>query len=83
MTVSSSFPLHVDVTTTSRERVAHSFSNTLYGVLFGVVSGMMVIVAIKELLPTARRYDPKDTVVTNAFVIGMGIMAISLVLFVA
>lgn len=61
--------------------LANSFSDELYGVLFGMVSGMMVIISVRELLPTAHRYDPEDTVVTFAFIGGMGIMAISLVLF--
>ena len=46
-----------------------------------MVSGMMVIIAIRELMPTAHRYDPEDSVVTVSFIVGMGIMALSLVLF--
>ncbi|CAB9514649.1 Zinc transporter ZupT [Seminavis robusta] len=61
--------------------LANSFSDELYGVLFGMVSGMMVIISAKELLPTAHRYDSDDSLVTNAFIIGMAIMALSLVLF--
>lgn len=61
--------------------LANSFSDTLYAVLFGMVSGMMVIIAIRELMPTAHRYDPEDSVVTVSFIVGMGIMALSLVLF--
>ena len=52
-----------------------------YAVLFGVVAGMMVIISIKELLPTAHRYDPGDSVASNSFIIGMAVMAFSLVLF--
>jgi len=62
--------------------LANSFSDTMYAVLFGLVGGMMVIISIRELLPTAHRYDPQDTVVTLSFILGMFIMAISLVLFV-
>lgn len=62
--------------------LATSFSDTMYAVLFGIVSGMMVIISVKELLPTAHRYDPEDTVVTYSFMGGMAIMALSLVLFV-
>lgn len=62
--------------------LANSFSDHMYAVLFGLVAGMMVIISIRELLPTAHRYDPEDTVVTYSFIIGMGIMALSLVLFV-
>lgn len=61
--------------------LANSFSDRLYGILFGVVSGMMVIISARELLPTAHRYDPEDTVVTYCFMFGMAVMAISLVLF--
>lgn len=62
--------------------LANSFSDTLYAVLFGLVAGMMVIISARELIPTAHRYDPEDTVVTYSVIIGMAIMAISLVLFV-
>eukprot|EP00548_Thalassiothrix_antarctica_P018995 CAMPEP_0194194188 /NCGR_PEP_ID=MMETSP0154-20130528/75444_1 /TAXON_ID=1049557 /ORGANISM="Thalassiothrix antarctica, Strain L6-D1" /LENGTH=452 /DNA_ID=CAMNT_0038918591 /DNA_START=371 /DNA_END=1733 /DNA_ORIENTATION=- len=62
--------------------LANSFSDTMYAVLFGLVGGMMVIISIRELLPTAHRYDPQDTVVTISFIVGMFIMALSLVLFV-
>lgn len=62
--------------------LANSFSDTLYAILFGLVGGMMVIISTRELLPTAHRYDPEDTVVTYSFIGGMMIMALSLVLFV-
>lgn len=62
--------------------LANSFSDNLYAILFGFVAGMMVIISVKELLPTAHRYDPDDSVVTYSFMIGMVIMAVSLVLFV-
>ncbi|CAJ1946694.1 unnamed protein product [Cylindrotheca closterium] len=52
-----------------------------YAALFGIVAGMMVIISIRELLPTAHHYDPEDTVVTYSFIAGMLLMAISLVLF--
>lgn len=57
------------------------FSNLVYGILFSVVSGMMVYISLKELLPTAHRYDPEDKVTTISLVVGMTIMALSLVLF--
>lgn len=62
--------------------LANSFSEDMYGVLFGLVAGMMVIISVRELLPTAHRYDPEDTVVTYSFMAGMVIMAVSLALFV-
>jgi len=61
--------------------LASVFSQTAYAVLFGLTGGMMVIISVKELLPTAHRYDEHDTVVTYSFIFGMMVMAISLVLF--
>jgi zinc transporter ZupT len=61
--------------------LASVFSPTVYAILFGVVAGMMVIISVRELLPTAHRYDPEDSVVTNCFIGGMLLMAVSLALF--
>eukprot|EP00560_Eucampia_antarctica_P008092 CAMPEP_0197824966 /NCGR_PEP_ID=MMETSP1437-20131217/2131_1 /TAXON_ID=49252 ORGANISM="Eucampia antarctica, Strain CCMP1452" /NCGR_SAMPLE_ID=MMETSP1437 /ASSEMBLY_ACC=CAM_ASM_001096 /LENGTH=399 /DNA_ID=CAMNT_0043424787 /DNA_START=168 /DNA_END=1367 /DNA_ORIENTATION=- len=61
--------------------LANSFSSTTYAIMFGVVAGMMVYISNKELLPTAHRYDPEDSVVTYSWMFGMGVMALSLVLF--
>ena len=61
--------------------LANAMSQTVYATLFGLVAGMMVMISFKELLPTAHRYDPEDTVVTYSVVAGMAIIAISLVLF--
>ena len=57
------------------------FGPLVYGFIFGLVAGMMVIVAIKELLPTARKFDKRGMIVTGFFIIGMFIMAASLVFF--
>lgn len=43
-------------------------------------AGMMVLISIRELLPTAHRYDPEDKYVTYSFTIGMSVMALSLAL---
>lgn len=56
-------------------------SELVYGILFGVVAGMMVNITIHELIPTAVRYDPADKVTTNSIIAGMAIMAASLALF--
>mmetsp|Transcript_23405 Transcript_23405/g.28869 ORF Transcript_23405/g.28869 Transcript_23405/m.28869 type:complete len:416 (-) Transcript_23405:560-1807(-) len=53
-----------------------------YAALFGLVAGMMVTIVIKELLPTAHRYDPNDKYVTNCVFLGAFVMALSLCLFV-
>eukprot|EP00736_Rhodelphis_marinus_P002174 Rmarinus@m.2329 len=57
------------------------FSATLYGCLFGVVAGMMIYISVRELLPTAYRYDPHDKFVTMSMLGGMMVMAASLLLF--
>jgi len=56
-------------------------SQIVYGVLFGLVAGMMVMIVMLELLPTAYRYDPKDRFVTTSAAAGMLVMALSLVMF--
>lgn len=61
--------------------LAATIDNVTYGVLFGIVAGMMVIISMRELLPTAHHYDPEDTVVSYSFIAGMMLMALSLVLF--
>ena len=61
--------------------LANVFSDIAYAVLFGLVAGMMVIISVRELLPTAHFYDPEDTVVTNSFIGGMIVISLSLVLF--
>mgnify|MGYP003732345695 CR=1 FL=1 len=58
------------------------FDNLLYGIVFGLVAGMMIMICLNELIPTAHRYDPRDRVVTKSIVAGMAVMAASLCLFV-
>ena len=52
--------------------LAAVMSDFIYGVLFGLVAGMMVNICVKELLPTAHRYDPEDTVATMAVEMDLG-----------
>lgn len=59
----------------------YAFDDLAYGVLFGLVAGMMVYISFRELLPTARKWDPQDRVVTLCTFIGMLIMALSLLMF--
>lgn len=62
--------------------LASAVDDTTYAILFGLVAGMMVIISIRELLPTAHGYDPEDTVVTYSFIGGMLLMALSLIMFI-
>lgn len=57
------------------------FSGNAYGVIFGIVAGIMVFIAVDGLIPSALRYDPKNTLVTQAFFLGMFIIATSLMMF--
>jgi ZIP family zinc transporter len=57
------------------------FTQTAYGILFGLVSGMMTQICMAELIPTALKYDKDKRYVANAVCIGMAVMAVSLVLF--
>lgn len=50
---------------------ANSFNDVVYGLMFGLVAGMMVMISFRELLPTAHKFDPNDTVVTYSAVIGI------------
>ena len=62
-----------------------SFNSIVYGVLFGLVAGMMVYISLLELLPTAFRYSQKSKLyylVPTLLIIGMAIMAASLLLFI-
>ncbi|KAL7526505.1 hypothetical protein ACHAWF_001798 [Thalassiosira exigua] len=61
--------------------LAQVMTDTVYAILFGLVGGMIIMISLKELIPTAHRYDPEDTVVTYSVIVGMAVMALSLVLF--
>ena len=58
------------------------FGPMTFGLVFGFVGGMMAYICLHELIPTAHRYDPEDRVTTISIIVGMAIMATSLVLFV-
>lgn len=60
----------------------NSFGPILYGICFGLVGGMMVYIALAELLRTSFRFDPKGYIAISCLVAGMFIMAVSLLLFV-
>ena len=58
------------------------FTELVFGIVFAMVGGMMVFIVLHELLPTAHRYMPdRPGYVTFFLVVGMVVMAISLVLF--
>lgn len=55
-------------------------SDAIYGIVFGIIGGVMVYLALDELLPTAKRYSQGHETVYG-LVSGMAILASSLVLF--
>jgi len=57
------------------------FSDTTFGVLFASVAGVMVYVSLDELLPAAREYGTAHVAI-GGLIAGMGVMALSLLLFV-
>lgn len=62
--------------------VLFSFLNDgIFGAIFASVAGIMVFIALDELLPTAREYGQAHLAVYG-LVAGMGVMAISLLLFI-
>ena len=52
-----------------------------YGIMFGIVAGMMVYIVMAQLLPAAHKYDPQDKLTTLCATGGMAAMAASLVVF--
>ncbi len=60
--------------------LAPFMSNAVFGTVFGVIAGVMVFLALDELLPAAKRYSQGHETVYG-LVSGMSILALSLVLF--
>jgi len=56
-------------------------NDTLFGLIFAAVAGIMVFISIDELLPTAREYGLHHHSVYG-FVAGMAVMGLSLLLFI-
>ena len=57
-------------------------TDTLLGVLFAVVAGIMVYISIDSLLPAARKYH-EGQLAMHGVIAGMAVMAASLILFAA
>jgi ZIP family zinc transporter len=56
------------------------FSDTVFGILFASVAGIMVFISLDELLPMAREYGEAH-LSAYGLVAGMVVMAVSLLLF--
>ncbi|MBW2261700.1 MAG: zinc transporter ZupT [Deltaproteobacteria bacterium] len=55
------------------------FSDTLFGVLFALVAGIMVFISLDELIPTAKKYDAGHAAIYGVG-LGMAVMALSLLI---
>jgi ZIP family zinc transporter len=56
------------------------FNDTVFGILFASVAGIMVFISLDELLPTAREYGEHHFAIYG-LVAGMAVMALSLLMF--
>lgn len=56
------------------------FNDTLFGIIFGFVAGIMVFISIEELLPLSREYENSNVSIIGV-IMGMLTMAVSLILF--
>ncbi len=56
-------------------------NDTVFGILFSAVAGIMVFISLEELIPMAHEYE-KSKITIIGVIIGMIIMAVSLLLFV-
>ena len=55
------------------------FSDTLFGILFALVAGIMVFISLDELIPTAKKYAAGHAAVYGVG-LGMVVMAVSLLI---
>ncbi len=56
-------------------------NDTLFGIIFAGVAGIMVFISLDELLPSAIEYDEHHLSIYGV-VAGMIVMAVSLLLFI-
>lgn len=56
------------------------FNDMVFGLLFAMVAGIMVFISLDELLPSAQKYGEHHLSIYG-LVAGMGVMALSLLLF--
>eukprot|EP01061_Rhynchopus_euleeides_P031489 TRINITY_DN5215_c0_g1_i7.p1 TRINITY_DN5215_c0_g1~~TRINITY_DN5215_c0_g1_i7.p1 ORF type:complete len:374 (+),score=160.88 TRINITY_DN5215_c0_g1_i7:46-1167(+) len=57
------------------------FTDLVFGIVFGMVGGMMVWIVLSELLPTAYNHDEKKNIVGPCMFAGMIIISASLIAF--
>ena len=60
--------------------LAPYLNDNVFGILFGGIAGIMVYISLDELLPAAEEFGHHHTAIYG-LIVGMGIMAFSLLLF--
>ncbi|HQO93185.1 MAG TPA: ZIP family metal transporter, partial [bacterium] len=55
------------------------FDESVFGITFGIVSGIMVYISLDELLPTAEKYG-EHHIAIYGLISGMALMAVSLLM---
>ena len=55
-------------------------NDTVYGMIFAAIAGVMIFISFDELLPAAREYGEHHLSVYG-LILGMAVMAVSLLLF--
>ncbi|CEM30584.1 unnamed protein product [Vitrella brassicaformis CCMP3155] len=60
--------------------LANAMTPSAFAILFGLVGGIMIHICFKKLIPTSLRYDPRDVLSSDIVLVGMAVMALSLVL---
>lgn len=61
--------------------LSSGLSGNVDGILFGIVAGMMTVISVDELIPTAHKYAENGKTVTYWLIFGMLFIASSLMLF--
>lgn len=61
--------------------LASLFNDLTFGILFGMVAGIMVYISLDELLPAAQKYG-EHHISIYGLILGMIVMALSLLLFI-
>lgn len=57
------------------------FNDFTFGIIFGMIAGIMVFISLEELLPMAHEYE-KSKITIVGVVGGMAVMALSLLIFI-
>lgn len=57
------------------------FNDSTFGIIFGMIAGIMVFISLEELLPMAHEYEKSKITITGV-ILGMAVMALSLLLLI-